>query len=198
MTRQPALRTAAVAAAFVIGSMIAGCTEVSGTPRPDSSASSASQPTDPATTSPATPEHSIKDVELCSLIQLDDLPIEVGPDDHTERNVQRNGERCTLTVQRPNIFDIMIAGVRRLPVPFDELTGPPDWRKTELTEISGRPAWVGRNTSDETFCTANFGAADGVLAVTISDDIQRDVDPCETVVRLAEIVISRVPPPNEQ
>lgn len=184
-------RMGRVACGVAVTAVIAasGCAELAGEPRPVSSLGAAPE----STSRPATA--SIGDLDLCTLLTPADLPVQPGPDGRTEHEPEWEGERCASSVQLANPFDLMISGVQRHHIAFEDYT-PIDGATGEYVDIDGRQAWVGRASSDVKACGAVFGAADGTLVVTLTDETQRGVDACQTVRQLASTVISRTPPPT--
>lgn len=192
LASRPGAITTGIAVALLTGAAAVACSEQqSGTPlpSPDSTGISQTAPTATTTTGP-----SVDDLDLCALLTPDDLPIQPKPDDRVEQELIWDGDGCELTIQLSNPFDVLVAGVTRWDWPFQDFIPPGDGG--EFTTIAGRAAYVGPGLSAEGGCVAGFGAADGMLTVTLENEIL-DAAPCETVVGLAEIVIARTPPPNE-
>lgn len=181
-----------VAIVVAAGTLIIACVRQTGEPRPATTSNQPSTPSDALTTT----AQSIGDLDMCELLKPADLPVQPGPDGRVEQESVWDGERCLNSVQLANVFDLLVAGVQRERVPFDGYE-PLSGSAGDFTEIGGRRAWVGHVLSNPKACIATFGAADGTLTVTLTDETQRGLDPCQTVTELARTVISRAPPPRE-
>lgn len=189
-------RLVTAAGTAVLGLALAACTPVSGEARPQTSGRTSAPATSTAAPT-STSTVSIDDLDLCTLLAPEDLPVDPGPNGTTVHEYDPDFDGCVVGVQLANPLDLISVGVSRRDYPFDEFVAP-DGPRGEFTGIGGREAWVGRATSDEAVCGAIFGAADGIVEVTIVDETRRGIDPCDTVAELAEIAIPRTPPPNEQ
>ena len=186
--------TLLLTALAVTGLVVSACGREPGQPRPvPSGTTSQNSP------SSSTAAQSVRDLDLCALLTPDDFPVEEAPGDTPLKSSDPNAG-CGWTISVDNAGSTFSAGVAMRPVPFSRFVPPPQSPNGRYTEIAGRKAWLGEALPQDVDvgCGAAFGAADGLLDVVLTDETGRGVDPCQTAVELAEIVISRTPPPTEQ
>lgn len=188
-----------VAVAALISLTAMACSTESGQPRPEltTSTSEVTDTTGQTTTPSATVVvASVDELDLCALLEPDDFPVDAAPGDEPLK--LDDSDSCGWTISIDNAGGTFSAGVGARAVPFSRYVPPPGSPNGRYTDISSRATWLGNPLSDvEESCTAVFGAVDGVLTVSVTDETGREMDPCATVTQLAEIVISRTPPPTE-
>jgi Protein of unknown function (DUF3558) len=171
--------------------IVAACSHEPGQPRPAPSGTVSQNPTSSSTT-----VQSVRDLDLCTLLTPADFPVPATPGD-TPIKSSSPSAGCTWTISVDNAGSTFTAGVSARAVPFSQFVPPPGSPNGRSAEIVGRPAWLGNPLSDvDQGCSAAFGAADGILMTSVTDETDRGVDPCQTVAELAEIVASRTPTPT--
>ena len=144
----------------------------------------------PATTSPK----ALDDIDMCGILS----PTDLGLQGKAVHEPDRGGAGCTVSVQLQNAFDVLAVSTKRISnTKFAQFKPPPGSPNGRMTEISGRQAWLGSATSStDKYCSAAFGAADGIITLAVNDQTQRGVDPCQTATQIAEKMIARTPAPE--
>jgi hypothetical protein len=177
----------------------AACTSiVQGSPVPRAELDSA-PPGGTSTTSVPHTRRSLDDVAMCDLLTPADLPVHPDRGGKTTHEPKDKGDVCEVGVQMSDVFSILVVSVSRQPLKFSQYTPPAASPNGRFTQIGGRKAWVGnpvKSGSDKNCFTA-FGAADGYIALTLIDETNRGVAPCDTDVGIAEKVVPRTPEPYE-
>jgi hypothetical protein len=174
------------------------CTSVvQGSPMPRADLGSA--PRGGSATSAPNTGRSLNDLAMCELLTPADLPVHADQGGKTTHEPKDKGNACEVGVQMRDLFSIVIVKVSRYPVKFSEYIPPRSSPNGKYTQIGGRKAWVGNplNTGLDKYCFAAFGAADGYISLTITDETQRGIAPCDTDVGIAEKVAPRTPEPYE-
>ena len=134
---------------------------------------------------------------MCGLLTPGDFPVQPGAGGTATQEPQYDGDLCSTSVQLKDILSVLVSTIERRIRPFSQFTPPSSSKNGKLTEISGRKAWVGNPFSDvDKGCVAVFAAADGYISLSVTDETGRGVDPCQTVVALAEKVASRTAAPR--
>lgn len=181
-----------------IVAVLAACTTSSGgTPIAKSGQTAPDIPSS-TSTSGGSQQRSLKELDMCKVLTSADMPVQPGNGGIAEQKPEFNGDLCSTIVQLKDIVSVLVASVERKPRPFSQFIPPSGSPNGRMTEIAGRKAWVGNPFSDvDRGCFAAFGAADGYISIAVTDDTKRGVDPCQTVIQLAEKVIGRTPAPRE-
>lgn len=199
LTRGPRIVVNAFVVALTGFTAATACTSISeGTPTPGDT-SRGSESSTGETAEPETPR-SLRDLVMCEILLPDDIAVRPDEGGSIEHEPEDDGDACTVTVQMSDVFDIITAKMIRIDESFSSYSPRPGSGDGGFTEISGREAWVGdpSSTASDEQCFAAFGAADGYLALAVTDETQRGVDPCVTAVHIVEKVISRTPAPYDR
>lgn len=181
---------------------VAGCTSGSaGNPiaRVDSTGSetSGSTTTSAPTSSSAANGKALKELDMCRLLTPGDMPVQPGASGTATQKPKYDGDLCSTTVQLADILSVLVSTIERHFQPFSQFVPPSSSKNGKMTEVAGRNAWVGNPFSDvDKGCVAVFGASDGYISLSVTDETNRGVDPCQTVTQLAEKVVSRTPAPR--
>lgn len=181
----------------IVAALAACTTSSGGTPIAKSGQTA---PDLPSSTTPSGggQQKSLKELDMCKVLTSADMPVQPGTGGIAEQKPELNGDVCSTIVQLKDIVSVLVATIERKPRPFSQFIPPSGSPNGRMTEIAGRKAWVGNPFSDvDRGCSSAFGAADGSISLTITDDTKRGVDPCQTVIQLAEKVIGRTPAPRE-
>lgn len=181
---------------------MAACTSANqGVPMPQTPFSTSAPSGDHSpTTSEMNTQKSLNDLDMCELLTPADLPIQAGEGGKTKHELKDAGSACEVAVQMSDIFSIIVVKVSREPIKFSRYNPPAGSPNGKFTEIGNRKAWVGNPvaSASDKHCFTAFGSADGYIALTITDETERGVDPCVTATGLAEKVIPRTPEPYDQ